>query len=181
MFKRISCIALGAILTSLTASVGPTYAASIRSGNFESFTTPTSLGSLSNQPAGFGGPDLGVNSTGLISQADTSEGGDNELLARLLAMGGYAALVLLAGDFGGGDDASPTIVSPISIDPDDPDVEDPDNPDVDDPDNPIVDDPDDPIVDDPDLPAPIPTPALLPGLIGMGMAAVRKRNLAKAS
>ena len=31
-----------------------------------------------------------------------------------------------------------------------------------------------------DMPAPIPTPALLPGLIGMGMAAIRKRNAAQA-
>ncbi len=128
MLKRISCVALGAILTSLVSSVGPTYAATIRSGSFNTFNATDSF-SLGSQPAGLGDVNFGIDTPGLISQG-TGTGTDNdsdlEEAGVILLFGAILAIAFLEG---GGSESEE-----------------------------------------------IPTPALLPGLIGMGMAAIRKKR-----
>ena len=160
MFKRISCVALGAITTSLISTAGAAHAFSLRSNNYNTFTNPAFSSSLSNQPTGFGTSDFDVSPPSLLSQGTPGETvGGNSALNELMAVG-IVAWILWG--LWNGDGDSNTVSSNVMV-----------------LDDPVVGN-DDNNNDVPDMPAPIPTPALLPGLIGMGMAAIRKRNAAQA-
>ena len=161
MFKRISCVVLGAVTTSLISTAGAAHAFSLRSNNYNTFTNPGFSSSLSNQPAGFGTSDFDVSPPSLLSQGTPGETvGSNSALNELMAIG-IVAWILWG--LWNGDGDSNTIASNV-MEPNNPGGS---NNDVDNGGNN-------------DMPAPIPTPALLPGLIGMGMAAIRKRNAAQA-
>ncbi|MEA5466129.1 PTPA-CTERM sorting domain-containing protein [Leptothoe sp. PORK10 BA2] len=161
MFKKISCIALGAVATSLISAVEPAQALSFRSTSTPSVSSlssfgsqPTSFGqSFNSQFSGLDQSSFGSSSSGLISRTPgrTAIGGGGDYLIQAAMLG------LIAFALGWGTDTTgertavrggPVYLPPVDLPPSTP----------------------------PGTPTPVPTPALLPGLFGMGIAAIRKRN-----
>ncbi|MEL6130103.1 MAG: PTPA-CTERM sorting domain-containing protein [Cyanobacteria bacterium J06636_28] len=167
MFKKISCVVLGAVATSLISAVEPAQAFSFHSSGYGSSPTSGSVSSFSGQSTGFGQSSVGSSSSPLLSQSSgtgsTSVGnttGVVDMAIIVLALwamfegldttsdGGNKNVVGIGDGFvnppgipGGGENGGGGIGGGG---------------------------------DQP--PATVPSPALLPGLFGMGMAAVRKRN-----
>ena len=147
MFKRFSCVALGAVVTSLISIVEPAQAFN---SSVDGHTAPTQY---AGEPSSDAEQIVAVsNSSRSIAQtrlgSPTTGVGDVAVIAGLIIM-------LLEGlnDSNNKEVANSPIDQPV------------------DQGNPI--DPNNP-------PAEVPTPALLPGLIGMGVAAIRKRRQLEA-
>ena len=164
MFKKISCVVLGAVATSLISAVEPAQAFSFHSSGYSSSPTSGSVSSFGSQSAGFGQSSFGGSSSPLLSQSNTG----STSVGQTVGVVDMAIIVLaLWAMFEGLDTTS-------------------------DGGNKIADG----FVPTPGIPgggengggggipggggeqppAAVPTPALLPGLFGMGLAAVRKRN-----
>ncbi|MDV3353342.1 PTPA-CTERM sorting domain-containing protein [Leptothoe sp. LEGE 181152] len=165
MFKRFSCVILGALAASLTASVEPAQAFRLSSGSSNSFTMPSASNSFSPSTGSFGQSAYGGSSSNYISQGgSTASKGDANSWAEILAF--MMMLYFVAEGLDTTDEGKKTVVI-------DKEIERPGKPSK--PGNPgNPGKPGKP-------PTPVPTPALLPGLIGMGVAACRKRNLTSAN
>lgn len=153
MFKKISCVALGAVAMSLVSAVEPAQALSFRSSptssSLNSFSSqPTSFGqSFSGQASGFGQSSFDSSSPSLLSQlpADSSIGGGGVAGTEVGMILSLLFAIALGMDTTGGGGERMVVLGEEIVNPD-------------------------------DDPTPVPTPALLPGLFGMGIAAIRKRN-----
>lgn len=158
MFTKKSCVALGAVAISLISATKPAQALSIYSGGYSSLTAPSSYSLLNNQPTGFSQSYGSFDSPNLLSQGSLSGvGGDTDWI-EIMAILGMLLFVSLGLDTGGSNGA--TALEPGVVDPPGGGGEDPG----------VVD----PVT-------PVPTPALLPGLVGLGLASLRKRNLAEGN
>lgn len=162
MFKKFSCVAFGVVAASLVSAVEPaqafsfrsnssSYTSSFNSGSFNSFSAPTNS---------YGQSAVGTGSTNLLAKGTQIGGVGSEWLS-------YAFLPLLIWMFIEGleeknnSDTQFAKVLDEAVD-----------------ETPLVPDfPDDLI--NPSVS--VPSPALLPGLVGMGVAAMRKRNRTEAS
>lgn len=163
MFKKISCVVLGAVATSLISAVEPAQAFSFHSSGYGSSSTSGSVSSFGSQSAGFGQSSFGNSSSPLLSQAlgpgstsVESSAGVVDIAIIVLAL--WAMFEGLDTTSEGGskiaDGFVPSPGIPGSKNGGDGGIGGGD--------------------DKP--PAAVPAPALLPGLFGMGFAAIRKRN-----
>ena len=162
MFKKISCVVLGAVATSLISAVEPAQAFSFHSSGYSSSPTSGSVSSFGSQSAGFGQSSFGSGSSPLLSQSNTG----STSVGQTVGVVDMAIIVLALWAMFEGLDTTSEGGSKIA----------------------------DGFVPTPGIPgggetggggiggggeqppAAVPTPALLPGLFGMGLAAVRKRN-----
>ncbi|MBT9314723.1 PTPA-CTERM sorting domain-containing protein [Leptothoe spongobia] len=168
MFKRISCVAFGAVFASLISAVEPAQAFSIRSSSSSFYSSPTlnSLSSFNTPSTGYGQSSFGSNSPSLLSQGtQVGSTGSNWLYGIPLAL---LIWMIAEGLDTTGDDGEPTVVlgkSIVKLPTDTPGI--PGTPGT--PGTPGIPDGGTP-------PTAVPSPALLPGLVGMGVAAIRKRK-----
>lgn len=173
MFRRILCVVLGAVTTSLIPVVEPAQALSFRSGGYDGFGSSNSYNLSGNQSSGstlF----YGATSSSLYAQetedATTSEEVASPLGEALIFTGLAATTVVLIAEIlsndgngngnGGSNEDGDTAEEERG--------------------ETAIDEDEAANSDDNEVPTSVPTPAILPGLIGMGMAAIRKRNLTHA-
>ncbi len=160
---------------SLISATKPAQALSIYSNSYSHLTSPSSYSLLNSQPSGFGQSDGGFNSPRLLSNGSFSEIEQSADALEIMMIMGMLILASLGLDTGGGGGETNLLSANLQTDPGG-------STNTDGGTNNgggsngggnggggVVD----PVT-------PVPTPALLSGLLGMGIASIRKRSLAEA-